>query len=116
MANINLNRKEIEKQIKLTKEVIDKIPLFGTPLESLSSDSLEIEIFPDRPDLLSMQGFLRGFKAFLGLSKGLKKYKLNKPEKNYQVKISPSVKSVRPYTVCAIIKNLKFNDEKITLA
>ena len=113
MANIKLPRKEVEKQIKLTKDVEEKISLLGTPLEHLDEDELELEIFPNRPDLLSMQGWLRAFKAFLGKSLGLKKYKINKPEKEYKVKINPSVKSVRPYTACAIVKNLKFDDEKI---
>ena len=113
MANVKFPRKEIEKQIKLTKNVEEKISLLGTPLEHIDEDELELEIFPNRPDLLSMQGFLRAFKAFLGKETGLKKYKINKPEKNYKIKISPSVKSVRPYTVCAIVKNLKFDDEKI---
>jgi hypothetical protein len=29
------------------------------------------------------------------------------------VEIDSSVKNIRPYTACAIIKNIKFNDEKI---
>lgn len=113
MANVKFPRKEFEKQIKITPEIEKKIPLFGTPLESLSKEEIEIEVFPNRPDLLSMQGYLRGLKAFIGKSPGLTKYKINKPLPNYKVKISPSVKPVRPFTACAIVKNLKFNDEKI---
>ena len=113
MSNIKISRKEFEKEIKLTKEIEEKIHLFGTPLESITSEEIELEIFPNRPDLLSAQGFLRAFNAFLGKETGLKKYKINKPEKNYKVKIDSSVKTIRPFTVCAIIKDLKFDDEKI---
>lgn len=113
MANININRKEFEKHIKLTKEIEEKIPFFGTPLESLSQDTIELEIFPNRPDMLSLQGFLRAFKAFLGKEPGLKKYKTINPQLNHKVIIDPSVKTIRPYTACAIVKNLSFNDEKI---
>jgi len=113
MANVKFPRKEFEKHIKLTDSVIEQIPLFGTPLESLTKEEIELEIFPNRPDTLSMQGFIRSFKSFLGKSPGLKKYKINKPEKNYKVKIHPSVKTVRPYTACAIVKNLSFDDDKI---
>ena len=65
--------------------------------------------------MLSTHGFLRAFKAFLGKrgEMGLKKYKLNKPEKNYKVTIDSSVKNIRPYTACAIVKNLKFDNESI---
>lgn len=113
MTNVKFNRKEFEKHIKLTKEVEEKISLFGTPLETLTAEEIEIEIFPNRPDLISMQGYLRAFKAFLGKSPGLKKYKLEKPKPNYKVTIANSVNKVRPYTTCAIITNLQFNDEKI---
>jgi phenylalanyl-tRNA synthetase beta chain len=113
MAKVKFSRKEFEKHIKITNEIEEKIALFGTPLESLTKEEVEIEIFPNRPDLLSSQGYLRGFLAFLGKKKGLKNYKINKPEKNFEVKIDKSVKNIRPYTACAIIKNLKFDDEKI---
>jgi phenylalanyl-tRNA synthetase beta chain len=115
MANVKFTRFEFESSLgrKVTTEIEKKINMFGTPLESISSKEIEIEIFPNRPDLLSMQGYLRAFKAFLGKSPGLKKYNISPPEKNYKVKIDPSVKSVRPYTSCAIVKGLSFNDEKI---
>jgi len=113
MANIKIPRKIFEKEIKLTKETEEQISLFGTPLEKINDQEIEIEIFPNRPDLLSTQGFLRSFKAFIGKNKGLKTYKLNKPQKDYKIKVLPSVKQVRPFTACAIVKNLSFNDDKI---
>lgn len=113
MSNVKFPRKEFEKEVKLTDATIEKISLFGTPLENISENEIEIEIFPNRPDLLSMQGYIRAFKAFLGKETGLKKYKTQKPSQNYQIKIDPSVKDVRPFTACAIIKNLKLDNEKI---
>jgi len=113
MTNVTFPRSEIEKHIKLTKETIEKISLFGTPLESLTSDSLEIEVFPNRPDLISMQGFLRGFKTFLNPPRTPKTYTLKKPLPNYKVKVDPSVKEIRPFTACAIVKDLFFDNQKI---
>ena len=112
MAKIKFSIKEIERHFKLTRENVEKISMFGTPAE-LADDTLEIEIFPNRPDIISMQNFARAFKAFIGKSPGLKKYKVNSPEKNFKVKIDSSVKSIRPFTACAIVKNLKLDDEKI---
>jgi phenylalanyl-tRNA synthetase beta chain len=113
MANIKFPRKEFEKQVeKITEKTKEKIAMFGTPFESLTDEEIEIEIFPNRPDLLSMQGYIRSFLCFLE-KKGTPKYKVKKPEKNYKVKIDKSVKQVRPYTACAIVKNLKFDEEKI---
>jgi len=114
MANIKIPRKLFEKEIgKLDDKMQNKIAMFGTTLEGFNDNEMELEIFPNRPDLLSYQGFKRSFLAFLGKKTGLKEYKLNKPEKDYKVIIDPSVKTIRPYTVCAIVKGLKFDDDKI---
>lgn len=111
MANIKFPRAEIEKHLKLTPENIEKIMLLGIPI-SLSDEEVEIEVFPNRPDIISMQGFLRAVNTYIKKT-GLKKYKIHPPEKNFKVKIEPSVKKVRPFTACAIVKNLIFDDSKI---
>jgi phenylalanyl-tRNA synthetase beta chain len=114
MAIIRINKKQFEKDIgKLDETMQNKIAMFGTPVEEVTIDELHLEIFPNRPDMLSYQGFKRSFLAFLGKKKGLKKYKINKPEKNYAVIIDSSVKDVRPFTACAIVKKIKLDDEKI---
>jgi phenylalanyl-tRNA synthetase beta chain len=114
MANIKISREQFEKEIgKLDEKMQEKIALFGTPLESINEQEIELEIFPNRPDLLSYHGFKKAFLAFLGKKTGLIEYKLNKPEKDYIVKIDSSVKEIRPFTVCAIVNDLKFDDEKI---
>ena len=114
MSNIKFNKKIFEKEIgKITEDLQMKIAMFGTPVEEVTNDEIEIEVFPNRPDLLSYQGFKRSFLAFLGKKTGLKQYRINKPEKNYKVIIDSSVKDVRPYTCCAIVKGLSLNDDKI---
>ena len=114
MAIITISKKTFEKEIgKLDLKMQNKIALFGTPIEKITPDELQLEVFPNRPDLLSYHGFKRSFTAFLGKNTGLITYKINKPEKNYKVIIESSVKDVRPYTTCAIVKNLHLNDEKI---
>ena len=113
MANVKFSKREFEKYLKLTEEIKEKIPMFGTPLEKVEGDEIEIEIFPNRPDLLSLHGWIRGFLGFIGKKTGLQTYKINKSEKDFEVNIDKSVLEVRPYTACAIIKKLKFTDEKI---
>ena len=114
MASIKFNKKIFEKEIgKLDEVMQNKIAMFGTTVEDLTENELELDVTPDRPDLLSYQGFKRGFLRFLGKSRSVKEYKLNSPEKDYKVIIEKSVKDVRPFTVCAIVKSLRFDDEKI---
>ena len=114
MAIIKINKKQFKKEIgKLDEKMQTKIALFGTPIEKITDEEIQLEVFPNRPDLLSYHGFKRSFLSFLGKKTGLKKYKTNKPEKNYKIAIDSSVKDVRPYTACAIIKGLKLDNEKI---
>ena len=114
MAIVNFNKKIFEKEIgKINDEMQNKVSMFGTPVEHVDGNEIQIEVFPNRPDLLSYHGFKRAFLAYLGKKRGLYKYKVNPPEKNYKVIIDHSVRNVRPYTACAIIKGLKFDDDKI---
>ncbi len=113
MATIKYSRKEIEKCITLTKDNLDKISMFGTPVESLSQNELEIEIFPNRADLIPIQGFIRAINAFLGKETGLKRYKVNKPKKDYKLVINQNVKPIRPHVACCIVRNLKLSEDKI---
>ena len=112
MAAVKFSRKEFEKYLKLTPEIEEKISMLGTHLESITKDELELEILPNRPDLFSLHGFMRAFLSFIG-KKLVKEYKINKPLKDYEVKIDKSVKDIRPYTACAIVKDLKLDNEKI---
>ena len=112
MASVKFPRKEFEKHMKLNPEIEKKISMFGTNLESISENEIELEILPNRPDLLSLEGFMRSFKAFIGKSSEIK-YRIKANEKNKFVKVENSVSSVRPYTVCAIVKKLSFDEDKI---
>ena len=114
MPTITLNRKVFEKLVgkKLSDEKLkDRISMLGTDLEEVKENEIVVEIFPNRPDMLSEQGFARAFSSFIGVKPGLKKYQVNKTTD--RVIIEPSVNDVRPYTACAVVKNLKFDDEKI---
>ena len=116
MATVTFNKEIFEREIgKFDEEMQQQIALFGTPIEFFDNKEIQVEIFPNRPDLLSYQGFKRAFLAYLNKKShiGLKEYKINKPLKDYIVYIDKSVEKIRPFTSCAIVKNLEFNDEKI---
>src|SRR3989344_1348401 len=113
MTILTLDKKKLEKEIgKVDDKMQNKISMFGTPIENVTETEVSIEVFPNRPDLLSFQGFTRAFLSYLG-KKNPPEYKTEKPEKDFKVIIDKSVKKVRPYTACAIVKGLKFDNEKI---
>ncbi|MBI2671659.1 phenylalanine--tRNA ligase subunit beta [Candidatus Woesearchaeota archaeon] len=105
---------ELNKHVKrnLTKKQLDDI-LFnlGMELESSEGNEIKVEITPDRPDLLSTQGLARALRAYLGIHKGLIKYKIKKS--GIKINVVKSVDIVRPFTVAAVVKNLKFDYEKL---
>ena len=114
MPTITLNKREFERLVgkKLQLEKLkNRISYLGTDLEDIKTNEINLEIFPNRPDLLSEQGFARAFSSFIGVKTGLRKYSVKKS--NHKVIIHSSLKDIRPYTACAIIKNLKLDDEKI---
>ncbi len=114
MATLDTNFKLLTKLIgkKISMKEFEQI-LFdlGMDIDECEGDNLKIDITAERPDLLSAQGLARAIRAYLGL--GNPEYTAKKPLKDYKVIIDKSVSCVRPYTACAIVKNLKLNEEKI---
>ncbi len=114
MPTVTLNRKVVEKLVgkKLPiNKLKDRISMLGTDLEQIDDEEIIVEIFPNRPDMLSEQGFGRALSSFIGVNTGLRKYKVKKSGE--KVIVSKDMEKVRPYTVCAIVKNLKLDDEKV---
>jgi phenylalanyl-tRNA synthetase beta chain len=114
MPTITLNKKVFEqlvgKELPL-EELKDRISMLGTDLESIKDNEIEVEIFPNRPDMLSEQGFARAFSSFINVKTGLREYQIKKS--GQKVIIDSSVKDIRPFTACAIIRNLNLDEEKI---
>ncbi len=114
MAVVSFNRKVFEREIgKITEEMQHKISMFGTPVESVGENEVQVDVSANRPDLLSYHGFKRSFLPFIEKTSELKEYKANQGKKDYKVIVEGSVRNVRPYTACAIIEGLILNDEKI---
>jgi len=113
VPTINLNYKTVKKALgNLSDDELKKeMAMFGTDLETLDKSGITVEVFANRPDMLSEFGFVRALQAFLNIKPGLRQYNIKPSGK--KVIIKPSVKEVRPYTACAIVKNLKLDDEKI---
>ena len=113
MPTVNLNLQVVEKLLgkKVPLEKLkDRISMLGTDLKSITDKEITVEIFPNRPDLLSEQGFARALISFLNIKTGIKKYNVKKS--GYSCKVEKTLDSW-PYTVNAIVKNLKFDNERI---
>jgi phenylalanyl-tRNA synthetase beta chain len=113
MTSITIPRHELEQAIKTkaTAEVLHQAVMMGVEIDEATPEHITIDISPNRPDLLSTQGFARALAAFIGKAPGLRNYPTT-PSKR-KVFVDENVKNVRPYTACAIIKNLKLDEERL---
>lgn len=113
MPTVNFDKKEFLTLLGSTvddKTLSDRISMIGTDLETVNPEII-VEVFPDRPDMLSIEGFTSALKGFMGIAKGPIDFKVIKS--NYEGKVESKVKSVRPYAVGAIVKGIKFDDSTI---
>ncbi len=113
MPTVILNKTVLEKLVgkKLALDQLkDRISMLGTDLEKIENNEIHVEVFPNRPDMLSEQGFARALSSFIGAKPGLRKYNIRKS--GLKVIIDPSV-AMRPYTACAIVKNIHFTEERL---
>lgn len=114
MAVITIDRKDFCQLVGrefTMEEIAENIPMMGTGWEAVHGDTFDIEIFPNRPDMLSVEGLARAFSSYMGVKTGLRRYKLEGSEE--MVIIENKVAKVRPYFVSCIIKNIKFTDDFI---
>ncbi len=90
------------------EELKYEISMLGVDLEKIDSESVIMEIFPNRPDLLSIEGFSRALKGVLNLEKDLPKYPVRKS--GVKLFVDKSVMEVRPYVTGGIIKNTTIDE------
>lgn len=115
MAIIEINFKDVKKELQkdYTLEEFECILLdCGFEIDNYNKDTgdLKVDVTAERFDVLSKTGLFRVLKIFTGVEK-IKNYSVKKG--NYVLNIDDSVKEVRPYSVCAVVKNLKLNSEKL---
>ena len=91
--------------------LIERLPMIGGDFSHMNGDEINIEFFPNRPDLTSVEGIARASRAFFGFHTGLQTYKTIPSD--ITLHVDPSVKTIRPYVTTAYIKNVTMTDELI---
>ncbi|MBN1860800.1 MAG: phenylalanine--tRNA ligase subunit beta [Candidatus Thermoplasmatota archaeon] len=91
--------------------LIEKLPMIGGDFSHATNEEINIEFFPNRPDLTSVEGIARASRAFFGYKTGLQTYELG--QSDVTLIVDPSVKKVRPFVTTAIVKNVTMTDDLI---
>lgn len=97
---------------KLTIDQLeDTLFLIKAEVEKVEGNIIEIEVNPDRQDMLSTEGIARAVRSFLRLETGLWDYPVKKSGK--QILVKPGLSKIRPFICCSIIKGVPADDELI---
>ncbi len=93
----------------ITKDqFIDQVPLIGADIERVVDNQIDIEFYPNRPDLYSVEGVARAMRAFFGFKPGIHRYQVRTSE--VKMIVDRSVLDVRPWVVCGLVRNVVFTD------
>ena len=88
-----------------------RLPLMGTDIDSCDEKTLEIEIFPDRPDLLSPETLFHGMMPFL--HDYPPKPRLNIQPGTISMTVSSDLKTIRPVILGAVVRGVSIDDDII---
>ena len=111
MTNVDVPYQDLTdllgKRLSL-EECVDRITFMGAGPEGVQDGVMTFDIFPNRPDLYSVEGIARSLRGFLGLELGLPQYPVAAATTDFIVQ--PNVADVRPFAVGGIIRGLDLDD------
>ncbi|MBN1235655.1 MAG: phenylalanine--tRNA ligase subunit beta, partial [Methanotrichaceae archaeon] len=113
MPVVRIYYEDMERLIGASRETImGRLAMMGADIgKRAEEEHVDVEFFPDRPDLYSAEGVARAMQGFLGIKTGLVEYAVQ--EGPIVLQVEESVKSVRPFIGCAVVRGLSFTSEAI---
>ena len=88
-----------------------RLPLMGTDIDTCDEKTLDIEIFPDRPDLLSPETLFYGMMPFIHDSPANPRL-LVKPG-TISMRVSSELKAIRPVILGAVVRGVDIDEDAI---
>jgi phenylalanyl-tRNA synthetase beta chain len=113
MPVVRLYYQDLEEMVGASRDTImSRLAMMGADIgKRAEEDHVDVEFFPDRPDLYSSEGVARALQGFLEIKTGLPEYEVHPG--NIVLEVDESVKSVRPIIGCAVVRGLEFSDAAI---
>jgi phenylalanyl-tRNA synthetase beta chain len=93
------------------KTILERLPMLGSDIERLEEDHADVEFFPDRPDLFSVEGVARAMRGFLGIETGLPVYRA--APSGIRFTVDPGLARIRPFLGSAVIRDVSLDEEEI---
>jgi phenylalanyl-tRNA synthetase beta chain len=112
MAVISLPYRYLERLTGADKEtILQRLPMIGSEVERVEDDHADVEFFPNRPDLFSVEGVARAMRGFLDIETGLPSYTVQPSGISFSV--DPNLSDIRPFLGSAVITGVSFDEESI---
>lgn len=114
MAHIEVDKRELDE---LTGETVteqtlrEKASFLGVHWNHVEGPKWDVEVYPDRPDLLSVEGLARAYRGFLDIENGFDQYDVEKGD--IDIDVDDSVSDVRPFIGGAVVKDLELSEKII---
>ena len=87
----------------------NELPLLGTDIDNCTEEVLDIEIFPNRPDLLSGETLSKAIRTFIHGQKA--DPSLNIKQGNVSISVDKDLENIRPVILAGIVRGVKLNGE-----
>ena len=86
------------------------LPIIGCPVDENNEETIEIEVFPDRPDLLSHETMAKASRSFLGL--GDAEVDMEIAQGGISMSVDPTLADVRPIIMGAVVRGVDIGSEE----
>ena len=114
MPNIEVDKREFDTLVgeEIENErMIEEGSMLGAHWHSIEDFVCDVETYPNRPDLLSVEGLARAYRGFFDIETGKTDYNIH--DGDIEVEVDSSVEDVRPFIGCAVVRDLNLSKKKI---
>ncbi|MFX1356558.1 MAG: phenylalanine--tRNA ligase subunit beta [Promethearchaeota archaeon] len=116
MPTLELKIERLEKLVgrKLDiKELEYDLQWISLDLEDINEEeqTIKVEYNPNRPDFSSPEGIARALKGYYEIELGVPSFEISQGD--VVMNVDPSVKKVRPYIVCGIIRDIDLDEDEV---
>lgn len=114
MPHIEINKKEFDQLVgeETSKDkLIEEADFLGAHWSHIEGKKWDVEVYPNRPDLLSVEGLARAYRGFFDVDEGLDSYSVEQGDINLEV--DESVEEVRPHIGGAVVRSIELNQRMI---
>lgn len=114
MPNVEIDKREFDDLVGESmdeEKMIEEGSMLGAHWHRIDGNVCDVETYPNRPDLLSVEGLARAYRGFFDLEKGMEEYEIL--EGDEKVEVDDSVDEVRPFIGGAIVRDLELSRKKI---